>query len=217
MLIKEFCNKYKNIANDKAKQMFIKDNLEVLSYLPFKNKLRILDKVVQPTVFKFEDYTTDTGEIKQRSSGQVKVDSISRQILFYRFVIENYTNLEVSEDFIEDYDALKQSGLLYELFFATEEREPLIPASELVELNHMIEMKVDDTLTNSYEIHGYISGQVERLGKLANLTINPILEKLADEIGNLDEDKINQLSDIVKTTNNQKNSMSMFLNKMMKG
>jgi hypothetical protein len=198
MLIKEFCNKYKNIANDKAKQMFIKDNLEVLSYLPFKEKLSILDKVVQPTVFKFEDYTTDIGEVKQRSSGQIRVDSISRQILFYRFIIENYTNLEVSEDFIEDYDALKQSGVLYELFSTTEEHESLIPVSELVELNRLIEMKVDDTLTNSYEIHGYVQSQVDRFATLAGITLKPILEKIADEVDNLDEDKINKLGKLIE-------------------
>jgi hypothetical protein len=112
MTIKEFCEKYNGRATQSLKDDFIKDNLTVEPYLPFKKKLSILDRVVQPTVFKFENYTTGTGETKQRSLGQIKVDSISRQILFYRFVIENYTNLEVSEDFIEDYDAFKQSGLL---------------------------------------------------------------------------------------------------------
>lgn len=197
MKIKEFCEKYKNAVNDKARQLVIKDNLKVKDYLPFKEKLNIIDRVVQPTVFKFEEYTTPTGETRRRSSGQVKVDSISRQMLFYRSVIEKYTNLEVSEYFTEDYDALKQSGLLYELFFASEEREPLIPASELVELNHMIEMKVDDALTNTYDIHSFVQSQVDRFAKLANVTINPFLEKLADTVGNLDDEHLQKLDNIV--------------------
>jgi hypothetical protein len=194
MTIKEFCEKYKNAVNDKARQLVIKDNLKVKDYLPFKEKLNIIDRVVQPTVFKFEEYTTPTGETRRRSSGQVKVDSISRQILFYRFVIENYTNLEVGEDFTEDYDVLKQSGVLYELFSTTEEHESLVPVSELVELNRMIEMKVDDALTNSYEIHSYVQSQVDRFATLAGVTLKPVLDKLTDEIEHLDDDKVNKLT-----------------------
>jgi hypothetical protein len=194
MKIKEFCEKYKNAVNDKAKQLVIKDNLKVKDYLPFKEKLNIIDRVVQPTVFKFEEYTTPTGETRRRSSGQVKVDSITRQIFFYRLVIENYTNLEVDEDFTEDYDALKQSGVLYELFSTTEEHESLVPVSELVELNRMIEMKVDDILTNTYEIHSYISSQVDRFSTLTGTVLKPVLDKLVDEIEHLDDDKVNKLT-----------------------
>jgi hypothetical protein len=202
MTIKEFCEKYKNAVNDKAKQLVIKDNLTIKPYLPFKEKNLLTESIVKATTFKFEEYTTDIGETKRRNSGQIKVDSVSRQMLFYRSVIEKYTNLEINNDFIEDYDALKQSGVLYELFSTSEEHESLIPVSELVELNRMIEMKVDDALTNTYEIHSYVQSQVDRFGKLANLTINPFLEKLADAVENLDDDHLQKLDNIVgKATN----------------
>jgi hypothetical protein len=197
MTIKEFCEKYSGWATQSLKDDFVKDNLTIKPYLPFKEKLRLVESIVQPTVFKFEEYTTDTGEIKHRNSGQVKVDSISRQMLFYRSAIEKYTNLETSKDFGEDYDVLKQSGVLYELFSNSEDHKSLIPVEELVELNRMVDMKVDDTLTNTYEIHGYISGQVERFGKLANIAINPFLDKLADAIDNLDDEHLQKLDNIV--------------------
>jgi hypothetical protein len=197
MTIKEFCEKYSGWATKSLKEDFIKDNLTIIPYLPFKKKIHLADSIVQPTVFKFEEYTTDTGETRHRSSGQIKVDSVSRQILFYRYVIETYTNLQVQENFMEDYDALKQSGVLYELFSNSEEHESLIPVEELVELNRIIEMKVDDALMNTYDVHSYISKQVETFSKIANITITPALEKLGNEVTNLDDEHFRKLDNIV--------------------
>jgi hypothetical protein len=62
----------------------------------------------------------------------------------------------------------------------------------------MVEMKVDDSLTNTYEIHSFVQSQVTRFGNLIGTTLSPVLEKLAEEIGNLDDEKVNKLTSSIE-------------------
>ena len=61
---------------------------------------------------------------------------------------------------------------------------------ELGELTSILEMKEKDVMQNEYEIHSFISDQVERFGKLLGVTLSPTLEKLGETIDNLDVEKL---------------------------
>ena len=193
--IKEFCENYKNRATDKLKEDYLKENLKITTYLPFIKKDALAQNIVNATTYKFEDYTNEDGTTGRRRTNQIQVNSTVQMILFYRVIIENYTDLEVeTEGFYEEYDALNESGVLFELTADFEGHPSLIPAREISELRGMIDLKQRDIMTNQYEIHSYISNQIERITEVGSVVLKPVLDKLATELENMDDSKIEKLS-----------------------
>ena len=194
MKIKEFCKEYSNRI-DKLKGDYLKENLKITTYLPFIKKDALAQNIVNATTYKFEDYTKEDGTTGRRRTNQIQVNSTAQMLLFYRVIIENYTNLEVeTEGFYEEYDALNESGVLFELTADFEGHPSLIPAREISELKGMIDLKQRDTMTNQYEIHSYISNQIERITEVGSVVLKPVLDKLATELENMDDSKIEKLS-----------------------
>ena len=106
MYIKEFTEKYSAIATDRLKEDYLKDNLHIKTYLPFIEKDALAQSIIDATMYKFEDYTKEDGTIGRRKTNQIQVNSTAQMLLFYRIIIENYTDLEVeTEGFYEEYDA----------------------------------------------------------------------------------------------------------------
>ena len=194
MKIKEFCKEYSNRI-DKLKSDYLKENLKISTYLPFIKKDALAQNIVNATTYKFEDYTKEDGTTGRRRTNQIQVNSTAQMMLFYRVIIENYTDLEVeTEGFYEEYDSLNESGVLFELTADFEGHPSLIPAKEISELRGMIDLKQRDIMTNQYETHSFISNQVERFGTLIGVTLKPVLDKLATELENMDDEKITKLS-----------------------
>ena len=194
MKIKEFCKEYSNRI-DKLKGDYLKENLKITTYLPFIKKDALAQNIVNATTYKFEDYTKEDGTTGRRRTNQIQVNSTAQMLLFYRVIIENYTDLEVeTEGFYEEYDALNESGVLFELTADFEGHPSLIPAKEISELRGMIDLKQRDIMTNQYEIHSYISNQIERITEVGSVVLKPVLDKLATELENMDDSKIEKLS-----------------------
>lgn len=194
MKIKEFCKEYSNRI-DKLKGDYLKENLKITTYLPFIKKDALAQNIVNATTYKFEDYTKEDGTTGRRRTNQIQVNSTAQMLLFYRIIIENYTDLEVeTEGFYEEYDALNESGVLFELTADFEGHPSLIPANEISELRGMIDLKQRDIMTNQYEIHSYISNQIERITEVGSVVLKPVLDKLATELENMDDSKIEKLS-----------------------
>ena len=192
--VKQFCKEYSNRI-DKLKGDYLKENLKITTYLPFIKKDALAQNIVNATTYKFEDYTKEDGTTGRRRTNQIQVNSTAQMLLFYRVIIENYTDLEVeTEGFYEEYDALNESGVLFELTADFEGHPSLIPAKEISELRGMIELKQRDIMTNQYEIHSYISNQIERITEVGSVVLKPVLDKLATELENMDEKDIEKLS-----------------------
>ena len=199
MKIKELTEKYNTIATDRLKEDYINDNLHLKTYLPFIKKDALAQNIVNATTYKFEDYTKEDGTTGRRRTNQIQVNSTAQMLLFYRVIIENYTDLEVeTEGFYEEYDALNESGVLFELTADFEGHPSLIPAREISELRGMIELKQRDIMTNQYEIHSYISNQIERITEVGSVVLKPVLDKLATALENMDEKDIEKLSKILE-------------------
>ena len=198
MKIKEFCKEYSNRI-DKLKGDFLKENLKITTYLPFIKKDALAQNIVNATTYKFEDYTKEDGTTGRRRTNQIQVNSTAQMLLFYRVIIENYTDLEVeTEGFYEEYDALNESGVLFELTADFDGHPSLIPAREISELRGMVDLKQRDIMTNQYEIHSYISNQIERITEVGSIVLKPVLDKLATELENMDDSKIEKLSTAFK-------------------
>ena len=181
--IKTFCREYNNRVNDTLKKQYIKDNLEITPYVPFVKKDALISNLLKATML-------------DKETGNVKVNSSAEYLLMTRILIENYTNLTVeTEGFYEEYDELKKSGL-FDLLVITDERNgrySLIPAEEIAEFKFLLTQKKNDIFTNRYEIHSFITEQVDRFKALGEATLTPLMDvisKKLDEIPKEDLDKV---------------------------
>ena len=190
MKIKEFVSEYEK-RTDVLKEQFLKNNLKITSYVPFVKKDALAEKLIDVSTYAFENYTKEDGSIGRRKTDKIRVNSTIQYLLFCRLVIENYTNLIVeTEGFFEEYDALKQSGLLDKLMVSTETRPSLIPMDEIAELRTLVDFKQRDIMTNYATPQAYISNQVERFSTLLSVTLEPVLTKISDTLENMDEKDI---------------------------
>lgn len=201
MLIREFVEKYEAITTDRLKEDYIKDNLHIKTYLPFLKKDAIARVLVDRSTYKYENYTNEDGTIGSRKTDEIKVNSVAQYLLFCRVVIENYTDLEVeTEGFFEEYDALKQSGLLDKLMVGSENIPPLISMSELSELHTLVDMKQKDEIFNRTEIHNYVTEQIERFSALANVISKPVMDIIAKKLENEtgEDNEVNDYLEVLK-------------------
>jgi hypothetical protein len=199
MTILEFVDRYNRCETEQLKDRFLKEKLEVKSYLPILTKDTLATKLVDSSTYEYENYLAEDETLKRRKTGRIRLNSVAQYILFCRIVIENYTNLKVETDgFFEEYDVLKQSGLLNKLMFPTEKAPAILPIDDIEELRSIIKMKQDDILTNEVEPGNYISNQIERITTITGVTVKPILEKISDELENIDDKKIEKLIKVVE-------------------
>lgn len=195
MKIKNFVEKYNAIATDRLKEDYLKNNLHIKTYLPFLKKDAIARVLVDRSTYKYENYTKEDGTIGSRKTDEINVNSVVQYILFCRVIIENYTDLEVeTEGFFEEYDALKQSGLLDKLIVGSENVTPMIPISEISELRTLVDMKQKDEIFNNGTPQSFISNQVERFGTLIGVTLNPVMEKISEQLENMTEEDVEKFA-----------------------
>lgn len=196
--IKQFCKEYRNRVTH-MQDSYIKENLVIIPYIPFIKKDALADKLVDVSTYVFEDYKKEDGTIGRRKTDKIKVNSTAQYLLFCRLVIENYTNLTVeTEGFYEDYDALKECGLLDKLMVSTETRPSLIPMDEIVELRALIDMKTKDEIFNKTEIHNYVNSLVERFGDIIDVLAKPIMDKVMEQINETENVEENNFLEVVK-------------------
>lgn len=157
--IKNFIDEYNKRDTESLKEQYIKDNLEIIPYVPFIRKDALIGNLLKITMI-------------DEKTGNVKVNSSAEYLLKTRILIENYTNLTVETDgFYEEYDELKKSGLFTILLIGDDNTAPLIPIEEIAEFNHLLSIKRNDVLTNRYEIHSFITEQADRFKALVEATL----------------------------------------------
>lgn len=170
--IETLATEYNNRATESLKDQYLEDILEIKKYIPFNLKVTLAEKLMEVTMYD-----------KKKN---VHVNSVAQYLLFCRIILENYTNITIGENFHEEYDLLKESGILDKIMTK-------IPEGEMAELNTVISMTREDVRTNAYEPHAFIAGQVERFGILIGTILDPVIGKLADEVKNLDNATVEKM------------------------
>lgn len=180
--IKQFAKEYTNRV-PQLQEAYLKENLVITPYVPFVKKDALTDKLVNISTYKYEDYTKEDGSIGRRKTDTIHVNSTVQYLLFCRLVIENYTNLIVETDgFFEEYDALKECGLLDKLMVSTETRPSIIPMDEIAELRAIVDFKQKDAIFNKTEVHNYVDSLLERFGDVLNVLAKPIMDKAMEQM-----------------------------------
>lgn len=173
--IKIFVNEYSNIATDRLKEDYLKDNLHIKTYLPFLTKVTLADKLAKITTL-------------DKDTGNVNVKSDVNYLLFCRMIIEQYTDLQVeTEGFYEEYDLLNEFGLLDKIM-------QMIPEREISEFKMICDMKKEDIIFNMGTPKAYISQQIERITTIASVTLKPVLEKISEQIENMSEEDVEKFA-----------------------
>ncbi|RHI25826.1 hypothetical protein DW172_03875 [Agathobacter rectalis] len=192
--IKNFIDEFNKRGTESLKDQYIKDNLEIIPYVPFIKKDALIGNLLKTTMI-------------DKETGNIKVNSSAEYLLMTRIFIENYTNLTVeTEGFFEEYDELKKSGLFDILLIGNDVTAPLIPYEEIAEFKHLLSIKKSDILQNKYEIHSFITEQVERFKTLGEATLTPLVDAVSKKLDSLSDDDLRKILDDykLKTTANFK-------------
>jgi len=155
--------------------------VEIKPYLPVAEKKLIADSIINSCI-----------EIDENSV--MKIDYFNKIIISNMSFIINYTNLEFSEDSIEDYDFLCKYKIL----------DYIINSIDIDELN-FINKLVEDELEQMIKIENSIEGIIAK-------GLNKLIEKIPDEkkikslsknlikdLNKLDMSKFSELKDVFNT------------------
>ena len=178
MKVQNFIDDFKSnkVVNSQIKPNavgeYIKKTLEVKDYVPFAEKRELCAQVLNACNTKDD-------------SGLIKVDSVSRYIIFTLSIISKYTNLEFSSgedeiDSLDEYDMLCQANLL----------NPILDVigAEYTTCNNMLNMMMEDIMTNNNTIENVVGAVLGKLGDSIDDFITVISDKV--ESMNLDLNQI---------------------------
>jgi hypothetical protein len=200
MKILELVEKFNSYNNSTLKESLLKE-IKITPYVSIIKKDTYAQLIVDKTTFEQEAYD-DNGKTKYRKTDKIRINSVAQYVQFCRAVIELYTDLEIDEDdkgFIKGYDALKSSGLLDILIVGSEQREPLIPMSELSEFKTILSMKQSDVQFNETTAQVFISKQIGRISDLANATLAPIVDIISKKIDGIPKEDLLKVVEMAKS------------------
>lgn len=155
-------------------EYYLKKTLEIKEYVPFAEKRELCAKVL------------NTCNKIDTSNGLVKVDSISRYIVFTIAILSTYTNLEFSSgqdteiDSLDEYDMLCRHNLL----------NPILDAigAEYTTCNNILNMMMTDVIANNNNIENVLGNTTKKLLEI----VDSFVDVLSDKVESLNLD-LNQI------------------------
>ena len=189
MKVTEFIQDFKDkkIMNTKidpdAVSEYIKKTLEVKDYMPFIEKREICEKVLNACNTKDDN-------------GLVKVDSVSRSIIFTITILSTYTNLEFSSGEDEEYDSLDEYDMLCESHLLN----PIlnIIGEEYAACNNMLNMMMDDIIANNNTVEAVLGRALSKVSDSIDGLIDAFTNKVEEmnlDLSQIDIDKYKGLID----------------------
>lgn len=153
--IQEF--KEKKIMNTKvapnAVSTYLKEKLEIKTYIPFRVKRQIVESVVAKNI--------------EWVDGIKRIDTMNEYVSFIVAVISAHTNIEWSDDPVTDYDLLAESGLLPQII--AEFQESYSEFDVLLKLARASEL--EDNNINVL-VGKFLNGILERLDSVGEVLKN---------------------------------------------
>lgn len=188
--IKEFCENYKakkfmatkNGIDERIE--YLKKELEIKEYIPFINKRELCAKVIDACCTK--------------EGGLVKIDSVTRYIVFTISIISAYTALEFSSgedteyDSLDEYDMICESGLL-NLILA-------LIGDEYTTCNNILNMMLEDVIANNNTIEAVFGHAFDKVSDSLDGLIGALADKVEEmelDLSQIDIDKYRGLLDLI--------------------
>lgn len=175
MKVNEFIENFKSkkVMNTQiaphAIQDYIKKELEVKDYIPFVEKRELCERVLSASNTRGND-------------GLVKVDSVSRYIVFTLSVISAYTNIEFSSGEDDEFDSLDE----YDMLCKNHLLNPILEVigEEYAACNNMLNMMMADIEANNNTVEAVLG---HTLGKVTD-SIDNLIDVFAEKVGEMDLD-----------------------------
>jgi hypothetical protein len=188
MMIKEFVDNYKakkfmatkNGVDEKVE--YLRKELGLKEYIPFADKRELCTEVVEACCTK--------------KGGLVKIDSVTRYIIFTISIISKYTNLEFSSgeeyDSLDEYDMLCEAGLLNPIL--------ALIGEEYTTCNNMLNMMMDDIITNNNTVEAVFGHALGKVSDSIDDLISVFAEKVEEmelDLSQIDFDKLDKLKGLL--------------------
>ena len=159
----------------KMKEEYLKTVIKVKPYISYGVKIFLADTIIKTSCLK---------------DGRVYIDSCKKYLLYIYTLIDTYTNIEINQkEWMFQYDRLDNLGLIEPIL-------ALISEKERATFKTILDMKLDDLMTNRYGIYAYIDEQIDRAAKIApeiGKAFGPLIDKLNKQVETLDENKIEKM------------------------
>lgn len=192
--VKDFYKKYNSAEADKTKEVLIK-NVMNAHYVPYENKITICEKIVENSYYK-------TIEKNGANIKKLHINSPAQYMLYCLWLVEQYTNIKVDfKNGLEEFNLLNKSELL-DIIISN------IPERELKEFRMILDMIENDVMQNEYEIHAFISNQVESFGELFGVLVKPAIEQFNEVVKNMDEKTIDKIVNKLNGANSIKSKFN---------
>lgn len=182
--VEQFAKEYFEIKSKQLQEKYIKEKLKIKQYLPYNLKVALAKNIVNCSSFD--------------ENKNLNLSSTGRYLLYIRTVITQYTNLienKENSSFLDEYDALASTELL-ELILSE------IPQKEINEFKTIVNMVLDDTITQFTSPQIFVSDQIQRIMTIISKISEPLITSAAKAFDNLDEKEteniIKKLSGFVK-------------------
>lgn len=176
--VNENKTKLYNKADKNALSNFIKQTLNVKSYVPIIDKHHLANRVLDACTFE--------------ENGVIKTDSFQKYFLFTIGALKMYTDLEFDEEgnIYEEYDELCSNGLLDAILDTFEE--------DYGRANAILNMLYADMIENNNSIANLIGTTMSKLSTGADGLIHSLSEKIADINTNINNEDITKLQSFLK-------------------
>lgn len=188
MTIKEFVENYKakrfmvTKSGVDEKIEYLKKELELKEYIPFADKRELCRAVIDACC--------------TREGGLIKVDSVSRYIIFTISIISKYTALEFSSgeeyDSLDEYDMLCEAGLLNPIL--------ALIGEEYAACNNMLNMMMDDAIANNNTAEAVIGHNLSKVSDSLDELIDAFADKVREmelDLNQIDIDKYKGILDLI--------------------
>lgn len=183
--VKEFCKKYSETNVVETKNALI-DKIMNPHYVPYEMKITICEKIIEKSYYK---------KSKQDNIEKIHVNSPAKYMLYCLWLVKQYTYIEVDfSNSLEEFNLLNETELIDVIFTH-------IPEREFKEFRMILEMVENDVMQNEYEMHAFISNQVERFGELFGYITKSSIDGLVVALNNIDETTIDKITNKIKKLN----------------
>lgn len=151
MTVKDFITKYEK---NKDISKYITKN-----YLPYAEKIALCNRIINSTC-----YENITGDKKI-----FKMNTPSRQMMLMLALIDTYTDIDINyKNVLADFDTLSEKGLLGAII-----KE--IPESEVALCTSLLNMCLDDLMTNTRDLVPWIESKGEAFGMVLNAVLEVVM------------------------------------------
>lgn len=171
-------SKYNSFRSDEAKKVFLKKTIKTVTYTNFEVVCGYADIIIAQSMF--------------NKNGDILMDSCKKYLLYIYTLIAFYTNINVhANSWTKEFNSICRYELLDEII-------ELIPESEKVTLNAVLEMKTGDVNINYYNIQNWLTKKLGDFYPYIAKSLDNFLNNSQGILENLDEDKIKELFQKIK-------------------